>query len=36
LIQMDKSALQQSALRTIALEQSAVSSLSDRIDDGFF
>jgi len=35
LIQMDKSALQQSALRTIALEQSAVSSLSDRIDDGF-
>jgi len=32
---MDKSALQQSALRTIALEQSAVSSLSDRIDDGF-
>ena len=33
---MDKSALQQSALRTIALEQSAVSSLSDRIDDGFF
>lgn len=36
MIQMDKSALQQSALRTIALEQSAVSSLSDRIDDGFF
>jgi len=36
LIQMDKLALQQSALRTIALEQSAVSSLSDRIDDGFF
>lgn len=35
MIQMDKSALQQSALRTIALEQSAVSSLSDRIDDGF-
>jgi len=32
---MDKSALQQSALRTIALEQSAISSLSDRIDDGF-
>ena len=32
---MDKTALTQSALRTIELEQTAVSSLSDRIDDGF-
>ena len=33
---MDKSALKNSAIRTIELEKSAVASLTERIDEGFF